>query len=95
MPTYEYACDACGHEFEAFQSIKARPLRKCPECGKPRLRRQISGGGGLIFKGPGFYCTDYRSDSYKKAAEAEKKSASPAKAKSKSADSGKEKAESF
>ncbi len=75
MPTYEYACDACGHEFETFQSIKARPLKKCPECGKPRLRRLISGGGGLIFRGPGFYCTDYRSDSYKKAAEAEKKAA--------------------
>jgi putative FmdB family regulatory protein len=76
MPTYEYACDACGHAFEEFQSITAAPLRKCPSCAKSKLRRLISSGGGLIFKGSGFYITDYRSDSYKKAAEAETKSAS-------------------
>lgn len=75
MPTYEYACDACAHEFEAFQSITAAPLRRCPTCGKAKLRRLISAGGGVIFKGSGFYQTDYRSESYKKAAEAETKAA--------------------
>jgi len=69
MPTYEYACDSCGHEFEEFQSITAKPLRKCPACKKPALRRLIGTGAGIIFKGSGFYQTDYRSDSYKKAAE--------------------------
>lgn len=69
MPTYEYACNHCGHEFEAFQSITAKPLRNCPECKKPSLRRLIGTGAGIIFKGSGFYQTDYRSDSYKKAAE--------------------------
>src|SRR5262245_21648238 len=72
MPTYEYACDACKYEFEEFQSITAAPLKKCPKCGKPRLKRLIGTGGGVIFKGSGFYQTDYRSESYKKAAEAEK-----------------------
>ena len=72
MPTYEYACESCGHEFEEFQSITAKPLKKCPQCGKPKLRRLIGTGGGVIFKGSGFYQTDYRSESYKKAAEAEK-----------------------
>ena len=75
MPTYEYACDECGHEFEEFQSITARPLKKCPECGQRGLQRLISAGGGVIFKGSGFYQTDYRSESYKKAAEAEKSAA--------------------
>lgn len=72
MPTYEYACERCGHEFEEFQSITAKPLKKCPQCGALRLRRLIGTGGGVIFKGSGFYQTDYRSESYKKAAEAEK-----------------------
>lgn len=73
MPTYDYQCDACGHEFEQFQSITAKPLKKCPECGKPKLKRLIGTGAGVIFKGSGFYETDYRSDSYKKAKkEAEK-----------------------
>src|SRR5262245_40445476 len=72
MPTYEYACDACKYESEEFQSITAAPLKKCPKCGKPRLKRLIGTGGGVIFKGSGFYQTDYRSESYKKAAEAEK-----------------------
>lgn len=76
MPTYEYACDSCSHEFEQFQSITARPLKECPICGKPSLRRLIGAGGGVIFKGSGFYQTDYRSESYKKAAEAEKSAAS-------------------
>lgn len=71
MPTYGYACDECGHEFEEFQSIKARPLRKCPQCGKLALKRLIGTGAGIIFKGSGFYQTDYRSESYKKAAEKE------------------------
>lgn len=73
MPTYEYACDHCGHQFEQFQLISARPLRKCPACGRSRLQRLIGAGAGVIFKGSGFHQTDYRSESYKKAAEAEKK----------------------
>lgn len=73
MPTYEYICEACGCEFERFQTIKARPLRTCPKCGKRALKRLIGTGAGIIFKGSGFYQTDYRSESYKKAAESEKK----------------------
>ena len=73
MPTYDYKCDACEHVWEEFQSIKAEPTKKCPQCGKSKARRQIGGGAGLIFRGSGFYLTDYRSDSYKKAAEADKK----------------------
>lgn len=90
MPTYEYVCDACDHEFELFQSITASVKRKCPECGKNRLRRKIGTGAAVIFKGSGFYQTDYRSDSYKKAAEADKKQAEPAKKES----DGKSKSES-
>jgi len=74
MPTYEYVCEACGHELEVFQSITASPKRKCPECKKQKLKRKIGGGAGFLFKGSGFYLTDYRSDSYKKGADAEKKS---------------------
>ncbi|MHC4752551.1 MAG: FmdB family zinc ribbon protein [Planctomycetota bacterium] len=74
MPTYDYICENCEYEFEQFQSITARPIRKCPKCGKVRLQRLIGAGAGIIFKGSGFYQTDYRSDSYKKAAESEKKS---------------------
>lgn len=73
MPTYDYVCRACGHEFEQFQSITAPVLRKCPKCGKLKLERLIGVGAGVIFKGGGFYETDYRSESYKKAAEAESK----------------------
>jgi putative FmdB family regulatory protein len=65
MPTYEYKCEACGHAFEKFQSIKAPAVRKCPVCGKPKVRRLVSVGAGMIFKGSGFYSTDYRSESYK------------------------------
>lgn len=72
MPTYEYVCDACEHTFEEFQSITAKSLRKCPACGKNKLRRLIGTGAGVIFKGSGFYETDYRSDSYKSAAKADK-----------------------
>ena len=75
MPTYEYRCDHCGHEFELFQSMIDRVRRKCPECGEPKLKRLIGTGSAVIFKGSGFYQTDYRSDSYKKAAEADKKKA--------------------
>ena len=71
MPTYEYQCDACGNKFEKFQSIKSAPIRKCPSCGKSKVRRLISSGAGLIFKGSGFYITDYRSDSYKEKAKSE------------------------
>jgi putative FmdB family regulatory protein len=66
MPTYDYVCDACGHAFEEFQYIKEKPLRKCPECGKLKLRRLIGAGAAVVFKGSGFYQTDYRSESYKK-----------------------------
>jgi putative FmdB family regulatory protein len=75
MPTYEYVCEKCGHEFEAFQSISANPLKQCPEdlCaqkkwGRGRVKKQISSGAGLLFKGSGFYITDYRSENYKQAA---------------------------
>ena len=68
MPTYEYQCKNCDHLFEEFQSITAKPIKKCPECKKMKLQRLIGGGAGLIFKGSGFYITDYRSDSYKAAA---------------------------
>ena len=60
MPTYDYKCSGCGHEFEAFQSITDAPLKKCPQCGKRRLERLIGPGAALIFRGSGFYCTDYR-----------------------------------
>jgi putative FmdB family regulatory protein len=73
MPTYEYICGNCGYEFEHFQSITAQVLRKCPECGKTSLKRLIGCGSGVIFKGTGFYETDYRSEGYKKDKESEKK----------------------
>ena len=75
MPTYDYECDACGHEFELFQSISDPVKRKCPECGKLKLRRLFGTGAAVVFKGSGFYQTDYRSESYKKAAEKDKKPA--------------------
>jgi putative FmdB family regulatory protein len=73
MPTYDYECDACGHEFELFQGINDPLQRKCPKCGKLKLRRLFGTGAAVVFKGSGFYTTDYRSDSYKKAAEKDKK----------------------
>lgn len=76
MPTYEYACEACGHQFEQFQSITAAPIRKCPACGKRKVQRLISGGSGFLFKGNGFYITDYRSEGYKQAAKKDSESAS-------------------
>ncbi len=72
MPTYDYECDACGHEFELFQQISASVKKKCPECGKLKLRRLFGTGGAIVFKGSGFYETDYRSDSYKKGEQAAK-----------------------
>jgi len=72
MPTYDYVCDACEHAFELFQSIKEEPKKKCPKCGKPKLRRLIGPGAAVLFRGSGFYQTDYRSASYQKAAKAEK-----------------------
>jgi putative FmdB family regulatory protein len=71
MPTYDYVCDSCEHQFETFQSITAEPLKKCPECGKKKLRRLIGPGAAIVFRGSGFYKTDYRSESYKKAAAAD------------------------
>ncbi len=82
MPTYDYECEACEHVWEEFQSITAKPTRKCPECGKPKAKRKIGPGAGIIFKGSGFYQTDYRSDSYRKAADADSKSQKSPEAKS-------------
>lgn len=87
MPTYDYICDSCAHEFEAFESIKADAQTVCPGCHKPTLRRKIGAGAAILFKGSGFYQTDYRSDSYKKGAAADKP------AESKPAESGSKPAE--
>ena len=81
MPTYEYLCENCGYEFERFQSITAAALRKCPRCNRRALKRLVGTGAGVIFKGSGFYETDYRSESYKKAEQKEKNSTEPAKEK--------------
>src|SRR5689334_18217728 len=95
MPTYDYECDACGHEFELFQGINDPVERKCPKCGKLKLRRLFGTGAAVVFKGSGFYQTDYRSDSYKKAAEKEKKGSEGGGEKSKSdGDSAKKSSES-
>ena len=75
MPTYEYECQKCGHLFEEFQSITAEPLKNCPQKGcRGRVKRLISSGGGLLFKGSGFYITDYRSENYKAGAKSDKPS---------------------
>jgi putative FmdB family regulatory protein len=73
MPTYEYRCSACEHKWEEFESITSKPMEKCPSCRKKKAERMISAGGGIIFKGTGFYQTDYRSENYKKGAKAESK----------------------
>jgi len=86
MPTYEYECKRCGVRFERFQSMSEEPIKVCPECGG-EVRRLISAGGGVIFKGSGFYATDYRSESYKKAEKKERENAS----KSESSSEGKKK----
>jgi len=72
MPTYDYECDACAHKFEQFQGINDSVLTKCPECKKKKLRRLFGTGGAIVFKGSGFYQTDYRSENYKKGASADK-----------------------
>jgi putative FmdB family regulatory protein len=78
MPTYDYVCEACEHSFEEFQSMSEEPLKKCPQCGKKKLRRLFGTGAAVLFKGSGFYETDYRSESYKSAAKADKEAAKPA-----------------
>jgi len=89
VPTYDYTCEACGHSFEEFQQMSDKPLRTCPQCRKRKLRRLIGAGAAVIFKGSGFYQTDYRSKEYTEKAKAEKKSASdsPPKSKKDSSDS--------
>ena len=93
MPTYDYECDACGHTMELFQGINDPIKKKCPDCGKNKLKRLFGTGAAIVFKGSGFYQTDYRSDGYKKAAEADKKTKSEKKSSdkgdSKKSDSGK------
>src|SRR5260370_37230128 len=78
MPTYEYHCDGCEHNFDEFQSINDKPLKKCPKCGKPKLRRIFGTGAAVLFKGSGFYQTDYRSESYKAGAKADEDKQKPA-----------------
>ena len=82
MPTYDYRCNSCDHEWELFQQITSNPIRKCPECGRLKAERVIGPGAGIIFKGSGFYQTDYRSSSYKKGADADKKARESASGKS-------------
>ncbi len=79
MPTYDYRCRACGHELEMFQSMSEGPKRKCPECGELKLQRLIGMGAGIVFKGSGFYETDYRSPSYAKDKAADKPEADKSK----------------
>ena len=88
MPTYEYRCNACDHKWDEFQSIMAAATKKCPECRKAKAERIISAGGGIIFKGSGFYQTDYRSESYKKGADAAKKASEGTPASSSTSDKG-------
>lgn len=91
MPTYDYRCNACEHQWEEFQPITAKPKRKCPECGKLKAKRLIGTGAGVIFKGSGFYQTDYRSSSYKKGEQAAKSDQESA---AKSSDSSKSESKS-
>lgn len=77
MPTYEYGCESCDSQFEVFQSITAEPVAACPSCGSMSTQRLISGGAGFLFKGSGFYITDYRSNDYKQKAKSDTSSGSP------------------
>ena len=86
MPTYEYKCLDCGIQFDRFQSITEDPIQECPEC-SGRTKRLIGAGAGLIFKGSGFYITDYRSEGYKESAKKDKESSSSGEGDSKSGDS--------
>ena len=90
MPTYQYRCSDCGHEFEEFQSISDPPITICPDC-KGKTERVISGGAGLIFKGSGFYITDYRSQKYKADAKKDTSGVTSPSTKSSSSDSSKSK----
>lgn len=77
MPTYDYTCNACNHSFELYQHITEKPIKKCPSCGKPKAQRIIGTGSAIIFKGSGFYQTDYRSEEYKTKAKKESEEAKP------------------
>ena len=77
MPTYDYECDACGHTWEMFQRIVEDPIKKCPKCKKKKARRLFGTGSAVMFKGSGFYETDYRSESYKKGEKAAKDAKAP------------------
>ena len=100
MPTYEYECEACEHGFEKFQSMTDKPVKTCPVCGRRKVRRLIGTGAGIIFKGSGFYETDYRSKEYKEAAKkdgdssskSESKSEKPSASKAETSSAGKESA---
>lgn len=94
MPTYEYSCEKCGHQFEIFQSMKDKPLKVCPkeQCklkkwGKGQVKKLLGTGAGLIFKGSGFYITDYRSEGYKRAAKKESSASSGSDSKSSAGES--------
>lgn len=93
MPTYDYECDACGHTMEVFQGINDKVLTKCPKCGKKKLRRLFGTGAAIVFKGSGFYQTDYRSESYKKGEKAAKEAKSESKPDSKKESSSSSKSE--
>jgi putative FmdB family regulatory protein len=91
MPTYDYHCEACGRDYEMFQAITAKPVKKCPHCGKSKARRLIGAGGGIIFRGSGFYCNDYRdngSGPSKGKASAPESASKPEKSKSAPPESG-------
>ena len=76
MPTYEYECEKCGYKFERFQKMTDPPVKVCPECKSRKVKRLIGAGGGVIYKGPGFYTTEYRSEEYKRKEREEKQAAS-------------------
>ncbi|MCD6415920.1 MAG: zinc ribbon domain-containing protein [Planctomycetes bacterium] len=88
MPTYDYKCLACGHEFEAFQNITSAPLKECPKCGKPELKRLIGAGAGIIFRGSGFYATDYRNGSARRKSPSDNSTGSKQSAEKSASDAG-------